>query len=181
MSVRFDFVSILIVDDNNHMRTLVAEILRAIGIKDVREAADGADALQFIRHSPPDIIITDFAMQPIDGVEFVTMVRKSSDSTCPMVPIIMMTGHSERHRVEEAHDAGVTEFLAKPISARSVLERILEVIERPRPFVRSSNYFGPCRRRKAESTFKGPWRRSTDDPEIKAAWEEEQQKKKTIG
>lgn len=181
MSVRFDFVSILIVDDNNHMRTLVAEILRAIGIKDVREAADGADALQFIRHSPPDIIITDFAMQPIDGVEFVTMVRKSSDSTCPMVPIIMMTGHSERHRVEEARDAGVTEFLAKPISARSVLELILEVIERPRPFVRSANYFGPCRRRKADSNFKGPWRRSSDDPEIKAAWEEDQQKKKTIG
>ncbi len=68
MAVRFDFVQILIIDDNNHMRTLVAEILRAIGVKDVREAADGADALQLIKHSPPDIIITDFSMQPIDGI-----------------------------------------------------------------------------------------------------------------
>ncbi len=97
-----------------------------------------------------------------------------------MVPVIMMTGHSERHRIEEARDAGITEFLAKPISARSVLERMIEVIEHPRPFVRTKSYFGPCRRRKNDKTFKGPWRRGTDDPEIKAAWEEEQANKKKI-
>ncbi len=176
MSARFDYVQIMIVDDNNHMRTLVAEILRAIGVKDVCEAVDGADALQLMRHAPPDIIITDFAMEPIDGVEFVRMVRTSSDSPCPIVPIIMMTGHSERSRVCEARDSGVTEFLSKPISARGVLERLVEVIEHPRPFVRTKSYFGPDRRRKMDKKYNGPMRRKTDEANQGAEAETEDSK-----
>jgi DNA-binding response OmpR family regulator len=78
------------------------------------------------------------------------------------LPIIMMTGHSEKSRVVEARDAGVTEFVAKPLTAKAVLERIQAVIYRPRPFVRTATYFGPGRRRRDDPTFAGPWRRSTD-------------------
>ena len=77
----------------------------------------------------------------------------------------MMTGHSERSRVVEARDAGVTEFVAKPLTAKSVLERMQAVIFHPRPFVRTATYFGPDRRRRDDPTFVGPWRRSTDQAE----------------
>jgi DNA-binding response OmpR family regulator len=101
-------------------------------------------------------------MFPLDGVEFTRMVRNAPDSRNPYLPIIMMTGHSERYRVMDARDAGVTEFVAKPLTAKAVLERIHAVIYRPRPFVRTAEYFGPDRRRKDDPGFAGPWRRSTD-------------------
>jgi two-component system chemotaxis response regulator CheY len=79
------------------------------------------------------------------------------------VPIIMISGYTEKHRVEAARDAGVTEFLAKPITAQSLYSRIAEIMERPRAFIRCDTYFGPDRRRKAiDNNYTGPWRRQDD-------------------
>ena len=156
---------VLVVDDNAHMRSIVVAILRGIGIGTVKEAADGADAFEVMRAGVPDIVITDLNMDPIDGLDFARMVRTAPDSPFPFVPIIMMTGHTERSKVIASRDAGVNELLAKPISARTLLDRIVSVIDRPRPFIKSANYTGPCRRRTIHKDYAGPWRRSTDDPE----------------
>ncbi len=112
--------------------------------------------------------IVDFQMSPIDGVEFTRLVRNAADSPNPFLPIIMLTGHAAKARVEEARDAGVTEFVVKPVTARAVLDRINAVILRPRPFVRTGEYFGPDRRRRQDPEFKGPWRRKGDDSRIGA-------------
>lgn len=160
--VRFDLIKILLVDDNHHMRVLLTEILRAIGVKYVFEAGDGAEALQIMRTHQIDVVMTDLAMQPLDGIDFVRLLRNSPDSPNQMAPVIMITGHSTSRRVAGARDAGVNEFLAKPVTARGVIERIGEIVEHPRPYVRTSDYFGPERRRKADAHFPGPWRRSTD-------------------
>ena len=160
--MRYDLLRILLVDDNHYMRVLLAEILRAIGVKEIYEANDGAEALQAMRNYSVDIVMTDLSMQPLDGIDFVRLVRNSPDSPNPMVPVIMITGHSTVQRVAEARDAGVNEFLAKPLTARGVIERLSQVVENPRPFVRTADYFGPDRRRRADPNFTGPWRRSTD-------------------
>lgn len=139
-------LKVLLVDDNQHMRAIVATILKGIGIREVREARDGGEGLQALRDWPADIAIIDFRMEPIDGVEFTRMVRNSSDSKNPYLPIIMMTGFADRPRVCEARDAGVTELVVKPVTARSVIDRISAVVYRPRPFVRTEDYFGPRRR-----------------------------------
>jgi DNA-binding response OmpR family regulator len=89
-------------------------------------------------------------------------VRNDEHSPNPFVPIIMITGHTEKYRVEAARDAGVTEFLAKPITAQNLFARIAEIVERPRAFVRCDNYFGPDRRRHAQDDYAGPWRRQDD-------------------
>jgi CheY-like chemotaxis protein len=160
--VQLDLVRILLVDDNHHMRALLTEILRAIGARDIHEAGDGAEALQVLRAYPIDIVMTDLAMQPLDGIDFVRLVRNSPDSPNPMIPVIMITGHSTANRVYEARDAGVNTLLSKPITARGVIERLTEVIEHPRPFVRCEGYFGPCRRRRHDAGYIGPHRRATD-------------------
>lgn len=103
----------LVVDDNKHMRALVKTILHSLGTKNVVEAADGADAFKELRHFPADIIICDWNMSPLDGLDFVRLVRTGKDSPNPFAAIIMLTGHTEMHRVVEARDAGVHEFLAK--------------------------------------------------------------------
>ncbi len=161
--LRFDLIRILLVDDNHHMRVLLIEVLRAIGVRHVFEAGDGAEALQIMRAHAIDIVMTDLAMQPLDGIDFVRLVRNSPDSPNPMIPVVMITGHSTMKRVSEARDVGVTEFLSKPVTARGVIERISRVVEHPRPFVRSNDYFGPDRRRHADPSFNGPYRREADE------------------
>ncbi len=153
---------VLLVDDNQHMRAIVTTVLTGVGVKQIREVRDGAEALDALREWSADLAIVDFQMFPLDGVEFTRMVRNAPDSRNPYLPIIMMTGHSERYRVMEARDAGVTEFVAKPLTAKSVLERIQAVIYRPRPFVRTADYFGPDRRRRDDPAYTGPRRRSGD-------------------
>lgn len=160
--MRFDLLKILLVDDNHHMRVLIGEILRAIGVKGVFEATDGAEAMNIMRQQPIDIVMTDLAMQPLDGIDFTRLLRNSPDSPNQMCPIVMITGHSTQKRVKEARDAGVTEFLAKPVTARGVIDRITRVIEHPRDFIRNDDYFGPDRRRRVDPGYAGPWRRASD-------------------
>ena len=153
---------VLLVDDNQHMRSIVSAVLGGVGVSQVRECWDGAEALSALRQWSADVAIVDFHMAPVDGVEFTRMVRNAADSPNPFLPIIMLTGYSERSRVMEARDAGVTEFIVKPVTARSVLNRLNNVIHNPRPFVRTEDYFGPDRRRKQDPAHTGPWRRKED-------------------
>lgn len=161
--MRFDLLKILLVDDNPHMRMLLTQILRAIDIRQIYEASDGAEALQVMRTHNIDIVFTDLTMQPLDGIDFVRLLRNSPDSPNQMAPVIMITGHSTVRRVAEARDAGVNEILAKPVTVRGVLSRISEVIENPRPFLRTQDYFGPERRRRADPDYMGEMRRSSDN------------------
>ena len=144
------------------MRAITSAVLQSAGIRKVREATDGAAALEVLREHPVDLVIVDFNMFPLDGVEFTRLVRNSPDSANPYLPIIMMTGHSEKTRVYEARDAGVTEFVVKPITAKAILDRIQAVIFKPRPFVKTDGYFGPDRRRVQSTSYTGPWRRAQD-------------------
>jgi|SRR6185312_12642990 len=152
----------LIVEDNQHMRALLRSLLGSAGMHAVHEAADGSAALNVMATRRCDLILCDLAMKPMDGLEFTREVRHSKTSTNPFVPIIMISGHTEKRRVEAARDAGVTEFLAKPVTAQSLYSRIAEIMERPRAFIRSGSYFGPDRRRKAAENYSGPWRRQDD-------------------
>ena len=147
--VNYDIRSleILVVDDNKHMGVIIKTILNALGVRNVVCATDGAEALKELKIFNPDIIITDWEMNPLDGLDFVRFVRTGEDSADPYVPIIMLTEHTESRRVKEAQDVGVNEFLAKPISAMSLYSRIQAIIERPRCFVKTRMYAGPDRRR----------------------------------
>jgi len=165
----FESLKALIVEDNAHMRSLLRALLNSAGVKEISEAGHGGTALQAMRERKADLVLCDLAMKPMDGLEFTRQVRNSDTSPNPFVPIIMITGHTEKHRVEAARDAGVTEILAKPITATHLFARIAEIVERPRAFVRSDNYFGPDRRRHVDENYAGPWRRQddTDDTEVR--------------
>jgi len=147
MDTGFKALKVMIVDDNAHMRRLVQTILSSMGINRFCECDNAKDAFHKLHSFHADILVVDWLMSPIDGIELVRKIRTARNSANPFVSIIMMTGHSSLNNVSEARDAGVNEFVAKPISARSLMLRVIEVIERPRLFVRSESYFGPDRRR----------------------------------
>jgi two-component system, chemotaxis family, chemotaxis protein CheY len=155
----FENLKVLVADDNQHMRAIVCAVLKSIGVKHLREAHDGAEALAVLREWSADVAIVDFRMEPIDGVEFTRLVRNASDSKNPFLPIIMLTGYADRVRVMEARDAGVTELVVKPVTAKAVIARLHAVIFQPRPFVRTDGYFGPDRRRAPKPDYDGPERR----------------------
>ena len=158
----YSSLKILLIEDNQHMRSIVSAILGGSGIRHVREARDGAEGLDMLKQYPADIALVDFNMEPIDGVEFTRLLRNAPDSSNPYLPVVMITGHSERSRVTQARDSGVNEFVVKPLTARALLGRLDSVIMRPRPFIRCKTYFGPDRRRKSDEQYGGPFRRNTD-------------------
>jgi two-component system chemotaxis response regulator CheY len=162
----FENLKALIVEDNAHMRSLLRALLNSIGVKDIAEASHGQAAIDLLRERKSDLVLSDLAMKPMDGLEFTRYVRNHEHSPNPFVPIIMISGHTEKYRVEAARDAGVTEFLAKPITAHTLFSRIAEIVERPRAFVRCDSYFGPDRRRRGIEDYSGPRRRKEDMQEM---------------
>ncbi|ESQ91337.1 hypothetical protein ABAC460_07150 [Asticcacaulis sp. AC460] len=144
------------------MRHIMKTVLKGIGVLNPREARDGAEALAVLQHFPADMALVDYSMTPLDGIEFTRMVRTSVDSGNPYLPIIMVTGHSERSRVNAARDAGITEFVVKPLTAKSLLARMEAAVVRPRPFIKCRGYMGPDRRRRREDAYQGPYRREVD-------------------
>ena len=160
-----DRLNILVLDDNRNMRVLIKSILFALGVRKLHGAHDVKQAFRDIQYFHADIVITDWHMEPLNGLDFVHMVRSDENSPNPYVPIIMLTGHTELPRVCEARDAGVNEFLAKPISAKALYSRLASIIEHPRPFIRTKTYFGPCRRRRNLGAPRGMKERRADELE----------------
>lgn len=166
MAYQFETVSVLIVEDNQPLALMIKSILQTFGIKNIEIAANGRDGFTVFCRMNPDIVIADWMMKPKDGIDFTYSVRTEAKSPNPFAPVILITGFSEKKRVIEARDAGVTEFLVKPFQAKDLYKRIAQVIERPRQFVKSYQFFGPDRRRSPsgpnDSTYAGPWRRGND-------------------
>lgn len=150
MALDFSLLNVMIVDDNPHMRILIRSILLGFGVKNIHECPDGSEAIAELHHWPADIVFADWMMEPLDGLDFTRLIRTADDSPNRFVPIIMLTGHTERHRIVEARDAGVTEFLVKPVTANGLYARLRSVIENPRQFVQSQSFSGPDRRRRTE-------------------------------
>jgi len=161
--LRFDRLRILVVDDNQHMRKLVVTILQAFGCTQIFEAVDAEHAWSVLPDVAPDVILLDWQMTGMTGLDFVKKVRTEPRTPNPFVPIIMLTGHTHIDHVRLARDAGVNEFLAKPVSVKAILSRLMAVIDHPRPFVRAKGYFGPCRRRRAAEDYPGPERRANEN------------------
>jgi two-component system chemotaxis response regulator CheY len=155
-------VTALILDDNAHMRGVLRAILVSFGMRRIDEAADYNEAIGIVAGGEIDLAFVDFKLGGLDGIDFCRHVRRAPESHNPFLPIIMVTAYSERSRVIDAVNAGVDEFLVKPIRAVDVANRMNAVIERRRSFIDVPAYFGPDRRRRTDPRFKGPWLRFSD-------------------
>lgn len=152
-------IEVLVVDDNQYMRKIVRNLLVNIGVKGVREASDGLAGLEAIRLYAPDVVILDWEMPLLTGAELVRIVRSPGVFPLADVPIIMLTGHGERWRIVEAARLGVNEFLMKPVSGKTLLDRMMAIIAKPRPMVRAGRYYGPAPRalpRQSDEPFELP-------------------------
>ena len=147
LEARLPTIKVLIVDDDHYMRKVVRAMLIALGVKHIREASEGRAGLQAIRDTNPDVVILDWEMPMIDGLQFIRMVRSPDTFPIPDVPIILLTGHADRWRVIEAARFGVNEYLLKPVSTKALLDRIAAVLAQPRKMVQLDGYYGPLPRK----------------------------------
>ncbi len=160
MSVSLSRVRFLIVDDNTHAVNLVKAMLRGFGADQLYDAQTIDAAQRRMKITPCDIVILDYMLGAEEGVTFARWLRNDPDSPAPYTPIILLTGHADRSKIVAARDAGVNEFCVKPVTPADLMKRIAWVIDRPRPFVRSTTYFGPDRRRHDDPNYRGPERRA---------------------
>jgi len=141
-------VGVLIADGDRRIAMVVREVLESLGFAAIHLAHDGGEAIQIMNKERIDMLITDWRMAPMDGISLVKYLRTDKDSPNRFVPIIMLTGYVGKEHVEIARDVGVTEFVVKPFSAKTLCDRIVLLIDNPRGFVMNKNFVGPDRRRR---------------------------------
>lgn len=151
---------VLVVDAFYEFRQVLRGILLDdIGVAFVSDAKTGKQALAMMQENAFDLVIADTAMQPLGAVELTTMIREGSGGGDPRTPVIAVSGQPKLADILAARDAGVDEYLAKPLSAKILQLRIHSIIEHPRPFVCADDFVGPDRRRHHDGTFAGEDRR----------------------
>jgi len=153
-AIAFDTMTFLIVEDSAHMRTILRTILAGFGCRRIFEAEDGADGLEKIDAVSPDIVIIDWEMPVLSGPEMIRFMRNPDGFRHAYVPIILLTAHTERHRMIQAKSFGVNEVLRKPVSPKAIYQRVASIMLQPRPFLRTSTYFGPAPREELRPSAK---------------------------
>ena len=139
-------LTVLIIEDNAKLLGPLMHMVRDFGVRSVVTASDGESGLAVLRAEPIDMIIGDFGVGPVDGLEFARRLRRGEDDSHRAIPIIMLATPEQRAMVERAGDIGVDAYLGKPVSPSSLYSRMLAVASRPRAFVDTGAYCGPDRR-----------------------------------
>lgn len=124
----FSVLKVLILDDIKAARQLLREILATFNVKDVLEAADGLSALSLLKSFPRNLVITDYSMKPMDGVEFTRKLRAPGNCMNPFIHVLMVSAHGDMALVKNAIDAGVSDFISKPITRASVEQRLRKAL-----------------------------------------------------
>ena len=119
-------MKILIVDDYATMRRIVRNLLSQIGHVDVEEAGDGIVALQKLRETQFGLVISDWNMEPMTGLQLLKEVR--ADNKLSGTPFIMVTAESKTENVVAAKEAGVNNYIVKPFNADTLKQKIASVL-----------------------------------------------------
>ena len=123
-------MKVLIVDDHKTMLRIVRNLLSQISISDVDEASDGQDALQKLARNKYDLVLSDWNMMPMTGLQLLQYVRTDSTYEHKHVPFIMITAESRPENVMEAKQAGVDNYIIKPFNAETLETKIKSVMIR---------------------------------------------------
>jgi len=121
---------ILVVDDNDFMRDLVASMLRESGFREIYHASDGEAALTQTQAVEPELIICDIDMEPMDGLDFVEKLRKEAPPDRPKIPVLMLTARNESSIVQWAIKLGINGYLVKPVKKAQLEAKVRTILER---------------------------------------------------
>jgi len=160
MAYNFKDVKVLVVESSIPMFQLVKGVLNLLTVpeKNIYASYTVEDAFASFCQLRHDIILVDWLQNPDRGIHLTKIIRRDKNTPNAFVPIIMTAGSGHLARVIKARDAGISEYLVKPFSAKSLADRLMRVVEKQREFVVCETYVGPDRRVKSEG-YTGPERR----------------------
>lgn len=121
-------MQILVVDDFSTMRRIVKNQLRELGFSNIREADDGSTALEVLRATHIDFVVTDWNMPGIPGIDLLKTIR--ADEKFKTIPVLMVTAEAKREQIIEAAQSGVNGYVVKPFTAQALKEKIDRIFER---------------------------------------------------
>ena len=147
MLVSYDLskIKMLVAEKQAPMRTMFRQVLREFGVEIVFDSSNPEDAFELFNHNKPDLVLTDWAPD-FDGLGLLRKIRTDPDSEYMQAPVIMVTAYNETSHIYKDLDAGMTEYLSKPLSAKLLYLRIVSVIQNKRCFIRVNEFIGPDRR-----------------------------------
>lgn len=119
-------MSILIVDDYKTMLRILRNLLKQLNFVNIEEATDGSMALQKLRQTKIDFVISDWNMEPMTGIELLREVR--ADDKLKHLPFIMITAESKSENVIAAKQAGVSNYIVKPFNAETLKSKMVSVL-----------------------------------------------------
>jgi DNA-binding response OmpR family regulator len=175
MSPKARAIQFLVCDENGYTRKLVADVLAGAGFEKVQIANDGIELLSLTTEFLPRVVITSSRIPGISGLDYTRMIRAGYGAVNRATSVVVMTDTPTQKFLDAARQAGVDEMLVRPFNGAALLSRVEAVLLRPRRFVESITYVGPCRRRRMLEEYGGPLRRFTDPLEDsdKPLWEAE--------
>jgi two-component system, chemotaxis family, chemotaxis protein CheY len=121
-------MKILVVDDFSTMRRIVKNQLRELGFSNITEADDGRSALQVLKSSSIDFVVTDWNMPDVTGLELLKAIR--ADADLKAIPVLMVTAEAKREQIVEAAQEGVNGYVVKPFAAETLKDKIQKVFDR---------------------------------------------------
>lgn len=120
--------SVLLIDDNIHMRSILRSVMAGFGIRQVFEAVDGADGLEAAVERVPDLVLIDWKMTPLGGADFLRILRGESESVLNTMPVVVISAYCSKATIVEAARLGIHGFVAKPFAPAVLYKRITSVL-----------------------------------------------------
>jgi two-component system, chemotaxis family, chemotaxis protein CheY len=150
--------TVLLAEDYEFMQGLVSSMLRSFGVGNIMVCGSGREAIELLQITqsqarnnaikPIDMVLVDWMMMDGSGLELIDWVRNNKSDSVRFTPMILVSAFTSEDVVAAARDHGANESLVKPLSGEKLASRILSVIDHPRPFVKTTGFFGPDRRRR---------------------------------
>jgi two-component system chemotaxis response regulator CheY len=126
----YEDVKVLIVEDEQHTRAMIRSMLRQVGIHNVMEAADGKAGLSEVARTRPTLVLCDIHMKPVDGRQFLKMVRDTKVEWVKNIPVIFLTADAKPETVKIAKELHVDDYLVKPVTVGDLKSRIDAVLKK---------------------------------------------------
>jgi two-component system chemotaxis response regulator CheY len=120
-------LNFLVVDDYSTMRRIIKGLLQELGYQSVAEADDGKTALPMLRNGNFDVLITDWNMPGMPGLDLLKQVR--ADEKLKKLPVLMVTAEAKREQIVEAAQAGVSGYVVKPFTAQTLREKLEKMLK----------------------------------------------------
>jgi len=153
---------ILVADPNAYARRITNGILRGFGANKVLEVEQTLSLFQVLSGQKIDILLCDTRLPPHGGLMLTRTIRRNANNENRTIPILLMSSDTGESTIKNARDAGANIVVAKPMSPKSLYDRLAWIAFNPRPFIDTASYFGPDRRFKIEGYPGGVGRRKGD-------------------